>query len=66
MTKRRNDDDEPKVEHIPGRDFAGTSWAADEEEQTQDLRNRNPVEEADVSLGGLSEDLENRNAPKDD
>ena len=59
-------DDEPKSERIPGRDFAGASWAATEREQTQDLRNRNPVEEEDVSLGGLSEDLENKNAPKDD
>lgn len=59
-------DDEPKSERIPGRDFAGASWAATEREQTQDLRNRNPVEEEDMSLGGLSEDLENKHAPKDD
>jgi hypothetical protein len=51
---------EPKVEHIPGRDFAGASWAADEQEQTEDLRNRDPVGEADVSMGGVSPDLENK------
>ncbi|HEY2026869.1 MAG TPA: hypothetical protein VGG78_07650 [Gemmatimonadaceae bacterium] len=59
-------DDEPKSERIPGRDFAGASWAATEREQTQDLRNRDPAEEEDVSLGGLSDDLPNTHAPKDD
>jgi hypothetical protein len=59
-------DDEPKSERIPGRDFAGASWAATEREQTQDVRNRNPTAEEEVSLGGLSDDLPNDNAPKDD
>ena len=59
-------DDEPKSERIPGRDFAGASWAATEREQTQDLRNRDPADEEGVSLGGLSDDLPNKHAPKDD
>lgn len=64
MSDDRND--EPKSERIPGRDFAGASWGATEREQTRDLRNRNPTEEEDVSLGALSDDLPNENAPKDD
>ena len=51
---------DPKVERIPGRDFAGASWAANEREQTDDLRNRDPVGESDVDMGGVSPDLENR------
>jgi hypothetical protein len=55
---------EPNVERIEGRDFAGAKWAADEREQTEDLRNKDPVGEADVSLGGLSPDLPNTFASK--
>jgi hypothetical protein len=59
--KRKSSEEiEPKVEHIEGRDFAGASWAATEREQTADLRSKDPVGEADVSMGGLSPDLENR------
>lgn len=67
MSKNENRGDrsaEPKVEHIEGRDFAGAKWAADEREQTEDLRNKDPVGEADVSLGGLSADLPNTFASK--
>jgi hypothetical protein len=34
-------DDEPKVIHLHGRDFAGTSFAANEEEQTRDKEDPN-------------------------
>jgi hypothetical protein len=68
MTKpeRGSDDDvqDPKEERIVGRDFAGAKWAADEREQTEDLRNKDPVGEEDVSLGGLSADLPNTFASK--
>jgi hypothetical protein len=66
MPNDRDEDDEPKSERIPGRDFAGASWAATEREQTKDLRNRDPAAEEDVSLGALSDDLPNKHAPKDD
>jgi hypothetical protein len=61
-----SDDDvqDPKVERIEGRDFAGATWAADEREQTEDLRSKDPVGEEDVSLGGLSPDLPNTFASK--
>jgi hypothetical protein len=55
---------DPKEERIEGRDFAGATWAADEREQTEDLRNKDPVGEADVSDGGLSADLPNTFASK--
>ncbi len=58
--ERNGELDEHKVEHIEGRDFAGTSYAANEKEQTRDLRNKDPVGEADVSMGGVSADLENK------
>jgi hypothetical protein len=60
----REGSEEPKVERIEGRDFAGAKWAADEREQTEDARNKDPVGEADVSLGGLSADLPNTFASK--
>jgi hypothetical protein len=50
---------DPNEVRIERRDVAGTEWAADEREQTDDLRNKDPVGEADVSLGGLSPDLPN-------
>ena len=63
--KQGSDDElEPKVEQIEGRDFAGAKWAADEREQTEDLRSKDPVGEEDVSLGGLSPDLPNTFASK--
>ncbi len=58
--EQKSDDElEPKVEQIEGRDFAGAKWAADEREQTEDLRSKDPVGEEDGSLGGLSPDLPN-------
>jgi hypothetical protein len=60
----REGSEEPKVEHIEGRDFAGVKWAADEREQTEDARSKDPVGEADVDLGGLSADLPNTFASK--
>ena len=63
--KQGSDDEvEPKVEQIEGRDFAGAKWATDEREQTEDLRSKDPVGEEDVSLGGLSPDLPNTFASK--
>jgi hypothetical protein len=62
MSKKRKqsdaDEDEPKTEQIPGRDFEGVSFGATEREQTEDLRRRNPREDADVADGGVSAELE--------
>ena len=40
------------------RDTAGTSYGANEREQTEDLRRRSPQADADVVDGGVSEELE--------
>ena len=40
------------------RDTAGTSYGANEREQTEDLRRRSPQADADVADGGVSEELE--------
>ena len=60
MPKNRDqaDENEPRSETIPGRDFAGTSFGATEREQTDDLRRRSPQADADVADGGVSEELE--------
>jgi hypothetical protein len=52
------DPDEPKSETIKGRDFAGTSYAATEREQTEDLLGKNTPQEADKALGEISELLD--------
>jgi hypothetical protein len=52
------DPDEPKSETIPGRDFAGASYGANEREQTDDLRGRNTPHEADIADGEISELLD--------
>ena len=36
----------------------GTSYGANEREQTEDLRRRSPQADADVADGGVSEELE--------
>jgi hypothetical protein len=67
MTKRKKraaSSTEPKVENIEGRSFAGATWAANEREQTEDLRSTDPTGEEDVDLGGLSADLPNTFASK--
>ena len=40
------------------RDVSGTSYGATEREQTEDVRRRNPRGDANVSDGGVSEELE--------
>jgi hypothetical protein len=40
------------------RDMSGTSYGATEREQTEDLRRRNPRDDANVADGGVSEELE--------
>ena len=43
-----------------------TAYGATEREQTRDVRSRNPRGDADVDLGGVSEDLEqNSDSPAD-
>jgi hypothetical protein len=52
------DENEPKVIDLGLRDFAGTSYAANEREQTEDARGVNDAREADVDDGGISELLD--------
>lgn len=40
------------------RDMSGASYGATEREQTEDVRRRDPQGDTDVSLGGVSADLE--------
>ena len=54
----QNDEREPASETLGGRSFEGASYGATEREQTEDLRRRNPREDADVADGGVSEELE--------
>ena len=54
----QNDEREPASETLRGRSFEGASYGATEREQTEDLRRRNPREDADVADGGVSEELE--------
>jgi hypothetical protein len=44
-------------ENIPGRSFAGASYAATEKEQTDDARGKNDAKAGDVADGGISEEL---------
>ena len=55
---RSNDDDANRNAPGTGRDMSGSSYGATEREQTEDVRRRNPREDADVADGGVSEDLE--------
>jgi hypothetical protein len=66
MTERsRRDQSEPERE-TPSDLEDSTAYAANEREQTRDLRRRNPRGDADVALGGVSEDLEwNSDSPAD-
>ncbi len=56
---------DPKSITIDGRSLAGASYGATEREQTRDLRSTNPGGEGDVADGGVSADLDNRNATDD-
>ena len=60
MPKDRDEqnEQEPASETLRGRSFEGASYGATEREQTEDLRRRNPREDADVADGGVSEELE--------
>jgi len=66
MTDRnRRDRSEPERETPPDLDDS-TAYGANEREQTRDVRSRNPRGDADVDLGGVSEDLEqNSDSPAD-
>jgi hypothetical protein len=66
MTERsRRDKAEPERETPPDLDDS-TAYGATEREQTRDVRSRNPRGDADVDLGGVSEDLEqNSDSPAD-
>ena len=67
MTERsRRDKAEPERETPPDLDDS-TAYGATEREQTRDVRSRNPRGDADVDLGGVSEDLErNSDSPRTD
>jgi len=67
MTERsRRDKAEPERETPPDLDDS-TAYGATEREQTRDVRSRNPRGDADVDLGGVSEDLErNSDSPGTD
>jgi hypothetical protein len=48
MSEREdNEPEEPKVIHLHGRDFAGASFAANEEEQTRDQEDPNAEPDID-------------------
>jgi hypothetical protein len=66
MSERsRRDQNEPERE-TPADLEESTAYGANEREQTRDLRRRNPRGDADVALGGVSEDLEqNSDSPAD-
>ena len=51
------DADEPKSINLGRRDFAGSSYAANEKEQTDDARGMNDERAGDVADGGISEKL---------
>ena len=63
--RKRGDQDEPERETPRDLDDS-TAYGANEREQTRDVRSRNPRGDADVDLGGVSEDLEwNSDSPAD-
>ena len=62
--REQKDEKQPTSETIGGRSLEGASYGATEEEQTRDLRRRNPQRDEDVALGGIVPELE-RN-PDDD
>jgi hypothetical protein len=51
------DENEPKSIDLGLRDFANTSYAANEQEQTDDRRGKNSEREGDIADGGISEEL---------
>jgi hypothetical protein len=51
------DERERGSETIPGRSFAGASYAATQQEQTDDARGKNDAKAGDVADGGISETL---------
>jgi hypothetical protein len=57
LNRETYSESEPATERIPGRDLAGTSYGARENEQTRDLRNPNPS--GDPEDQGLGDDVVN-------
>jgi len=58
--RERKNEGQPTSETIGGRSLEGASYGATEEEQTRDLRRRNPRRDEDVALGGIVPELEQR------
>ena len=58
MTDRKKGDQEESAHETPRDLDDSTAYGANEREQTRDVRSRNPRGDADVDLGGVSEDLE--------
>lgn len=56
MTDKRKgtESEDLKTSELGQRDFAGTSIAANEQEQTDDRRGKNDAEEGDIADGGIS------------
>jgi hypothetical protein len=59
--REKKDEKQPTSESIDGRSLEGASYGATEEEQTRDLRRRDPQRDEDIALGGIIPELE-RNA----
>jgi hypothetical protein len=58
MADREKDEEQPTSETIGGRSLEGASYGATEEEQTRDLRRRDPQRDEDIALGGIIPELE--------
>ncbi|HTK49019.1 MAG TPA: hypothetical protein VL328_13680 [Gemmatimonadaceae bacterium] len=56
--RERKGEREPTSESIEGRSLEGASYGATEEEQTRDLRRRDPQRDEDIALGGIIPELE--------
>jgi hypothetical protein len=56
--RERKDEGHPTSETIGGRSLEGASYGATEEEQTRDLRRRDPQRDEDIALGGIIPELE--------
>ncbi|HET9796856.1 MAG TPA: hypothetical protein VFP90_02650 [Gemmatimonadaceae bacterium] len=56
--REKKDEKQPTNESIDGRSLEGASYGATEEEQTRDLRRRNPQRDEDIALGGIIPELE--------
>jgi hypothetical protein len=56
--REKKDEEQPTNETIGGRSLEGASYGATEEEQTRDLRRRDPQRDEDIALGGIIPELE--------